>query len=240
MGLSGLTACSDDQVSGSSSVATTSATAVAVSQPVVGAGTLPNVTEPRGGIEPEPTGVPGIDDLNPFCASWAVYSSTLQAIGVANAFGELPSVEAVHLELIASASINAAVGGIGSRWPAVLVGERSVVLTDLVGPYGRRAEKALAALRDAGVTDAEIDELQMIWGQALRDRDPAAPVIRMAPLRADLDARVSAAAVAFDAAVTPFADDPSLIVDTVVSPDTDAYLAVTCPELASSGVGDAV
>ena len=52
--------------------------------------------------------------------------------------------------------------------------------------------------------------------------------------------KVRAAAGEFDLAVTPFASDPSLVVATVDTPDTDAYLAAQCPDLANSGVGDAV
>ena len=51
---------------------------------------------------------------------------------------------------------------------------------------------------------------------------------------------VGEAATGFDVAVTPFAHDPSLRVDEVEVPATDAYLAAHCPDLASSGVGDAI
>ena len=46
--------------------------------------------------------------------------------------------------------------------------------------------------------------------------------------------------LAYDKARTPFAQDPSLAIDGVETPLTDAYLAVHCPDLASSGVGDAL
>ena len=55
-----------------------------------------------------------------------------------------------------------------------------------------------------------------------------------------LEGRLEAAAAAFGAAVTPFASDPSLVVDSVETPLTDAYLAAHCPDVASSGVGDAL
>ena len=41
-------------------------------------------------------------------------------------------------------------------------------------------------------------------------------------------------------AVTPYANDPSLVIQGVQSPETDAYLASHCPELATSGVGDSL
>ncbi|MEQ1700589.1 MAG: hypothetical protein ABMA25_10780, partial [Ilumatobacteraceae bacterium] len=195
---------------------------------------------PSSTVAPEPTGVPGIDDAIPFCAAWAVYSGSVQSIGIANAFGGLSSLEIARLEVIAAASLVESVGGIGSNWPGELVGERSVVLTDLVGPFDRRAQKAVTALRDAGMTDDELTELTVIWMTALRERTAEDPVIAVPPLRDDLAAKVDAAAAAFDAAATPFGDDPSLIVESVETPLTDAYLSATCPDLASSGVGDAI
>jgi hypothetical protein len=57
---------------------------------------------------------------------------------------------------------------------------------------------------------------------------------------APIQAKVDAAATAFDSDVTPFAQDPSLVVDAVDTPLTDAYLAAHCPDLAASGVGDAL
>ena len=209
--------------------------------PVVVSTTADSVGDvPASTLGPEPTGVPGIDDADPFCAAWAVYSGTVQSIGIATAFGGLPSAELARLEVVSAASLVESVGGIGSRWPADLMGERNVVLNDLVGPFERRAEKAIAALRDAGVTDDELAELAALWRTALARRDAAEPVIAMPRLSDILDAEVAAAAASFDAAVTPFANDPSLVVESVEVPLTDAYLSTTCPDLASSGVGDAI
>ena len=55
-----------------------------------------------------------------------------------------------------------------------------------------------------------------------------------------LQTKLDLAAHAFDAAVTPFAADPSLSIEDVSAPATDAYLAAHCPDLASIGVGDAL
>ncbi len=194
---------------------------------------------PTTTVPPAPKGVPGLDDPSPFCASWARYSGTLQAIGVAAAFAELSSQETARMEVTAAAALVDAVGGIGSSWPAELVGERSVVLTDVVGPFGRRAEKAHAALVEAGASPADLEELAQVWLAALRDRDPDDPELRVA-VPARLEPLVDAAAAAFDAAVTPFTQDPSLASAATDTPSTDAYLAATCPELATSGVGDAL
>jgi hypothetical protein len=207
---------------------TTTTTAVSVSQ------------DPPPSVAPEPTGVRGLDDDDPFCAEWALYSGTLQAISVAGAFGDVGSADVAGLEVVAAASVTQAIEGIGSHWPAELTSERASVLDDLLGAFGRRAEKALAALRDAGATDDHIGQLRIAWDAALRARDPERPVIEVPVLPADLAGVVAAAAAAFDAAATPFADDPSLQVGTVRVPLTDDYLAAHCPDLASSGVGDAV
>ena len=63
---------------------------------------------------------------------------------------------------------------------------------------------------------------------------------RIAPLPSELEDLVAAASAAIDAALTPFAADPSLDVSAVQSPLTDEYLATHCPDLASIGVGDQV
>lgn len=240
--------CSDGGERSLPSGSAGSAAPTSVGSSPAGGGTVGTEAPPPASVEewpsstvaPEPTGVPGIDDADPFCAAWAVYSGTVQAIGVANAFGELTSTQVARLEAMAASSVTGALGEIASRWPRELAGERSVVLGDLVGPFGRRAEKAIEALRAAGVTDDELAELVVVWRTALAERNAELPVIAVPPLRNDLNAKVQAAAAAFDAAATPFANDPSLIVESVATPLTNAYLSATCPDLASSGVGDAI
>ncbi|MDO8363792.1 MAG: hypothetical protein Q7V88_12905 [Actinomycetota bacterium] len=225
------TACSDGD--GGAAAATSAPTTPA---PIA---TDATTTVP-GSPAPEPTGVPGLADPDPFCAAWAAYSGTLQSIGIAEAFGQLVSSDIAWLELVAAPAITDAADGIEAAWPGELAEERSVVLADYIGPFRRRAEKALAALAAAGVTDDGLAQLRQAWFAALAARNPDEPVITVPPLAAELDAMVRAAAAQFDAAVTPFADDPSLFVDSVEVPLTDIYLANRCPDLASSGVGDAV
>ncbi len=65
-------------------------------------------------------------------------------------------------------------------------------------------------------------------------------MIEIPPVADELRAKVDAAGRAYDASVTPFAQDPSLVVDGLSAPLTDAYLAAHCPDLAASGVGDAL
>jgi hypothetical protein len=186
------------------------------------------------------TGVPGLAASDPFCAAWAAYAGTLQVLGVAGSFGGLSSDQLAVLELRAAPRLVEVAGAIAATWPPELAAERELVLDRRVGPYARRDQRAVDALVTAGVTTDELGALSASWQQALSTRTPADAVIELPPLDAALEPKVDAAAAAFDAAVTPFASDPSLVVDSVESPLTDAYLAEHCPDVASSGVGDAL
>lgn len=188
----------------------------------------------------EPTGVPGLAADDPFCSAWAGYAGTLQALGIAASFGELSSDRFAALELVAASRLVEVADAIDAIWPPELVAERSVVIEQRIGPYSRRAHSAVAALADAGVSTTELADLSAAWLTALQARDPENPVIEVPAVADDLQAKVDAAAVAFDAAVTPFAQDPSLVIDGVATPATDAYLVAHCPDLAASGVGDAL
>jgi|JI10StandDraft_1071094.scaffolds.fasta_scaffold99648_3 hypothetical protein len=237
-----LTACSDD-TSGSAATEQTigeSDESVEAAESTDGSGGPSTTGAPIPTAGPEPTGVPGLYDADPYCAAWALYSGSLQAVGVADAFGQLASIDVAELELLAAWSINGAVADIDANWPGELVEERTIVREELLGPFARRATKAIAALRAAGVTDDQLVELNKTWLTALAARNPGEPVITVPPLGDELAAKVAVAAAAFDAEVTPFSADPSLIVDSVTTPLTDVYLSTRCPELANSGVGDAV
>lgn len=189
---------------------------------------------------PEPTGVPGLAADDPFCSAWAGYAGTLQALGIASSFGELSTGRFAALELMASSRLVEVAADIDAAWPAELAVERVVVIDKRIGPYARRAQNAVDALIAAGATTVELATLAEAWQAALTARDPASPVIAVAPLAADLHGKVDQAAAAFDAAITPFANDPSLVIDGVETPATNAYLVAHCPDLASSGVGDAL
>ncbi|MEP7113757.1 MAG: hypothetical protein ABI862_10855 [Ilumatobacteraceae bacterium] len=188
----------------------------------------------------EPAGVPGLAADDPFCSAWAGYAGTLQALGIAASFGELSSDRFAALELVAAPRLVEVTDAIGALWPTELAGERTVVIEQRIGPYARRARSAVATLADAGLSAAELVTLSGAWEAALLARDPENPVITVPALADPLRAKVDAAAVAFDAAVTPFAQDPSLVIDGVAAAATDAYLVAHCPDLASSGVGDAL
>ena len=191
-------------------------------------------------VVPEPTGVPGLTADDPFCSAWAGYAGTLQALGIAASFGQLSSDQFAALELVASSRLVEVAAAIEAAWPAELAAEHDMVADKRIGPYTRRAQSAVAALTTAGVTTDELAALSAAWQAALAARDPQVPVIAVPPVAPDLQTKVDAAAAAFDADVTPFAQDPSLAIDDVETPLTDAYLVAHCPDLASSGVGDAL
>jgi hypothetical protein len=177
---------------------------------------------------------------DPFCAAWAAYAATLQALGVAGSFGGLSEEQLAVLELRASPRLVEAATAIATNWPAALASEHDLVIDHRVGPYARRAQRAVDALVGAGATPADLASMSAGWQQALSTRTEADPVIDPPAVEPILQTRLDAAAKAFDATVTPFASDPSLVVDSVKTPLTDAYLAAHCPDVASSGVGDAL
>ncbi len=165
---------------------------------------------------------------------------TLQALGVAASFGDLSSEQFAALELTAAPRLVEVAAAIDALWPLELAAERSIVIEQRIGPYARRASRGVEALRAAGVTEAELAGLGPIWQSALLGRNPEVPVIELPAVSADLQVKLEVAASAFDIVVTPYAQDPSLVLDGVATPATDAYLAAQCPDLASSGVGDAL
>lgn len=202
--------------------------------PPTTAGPTAPVTQPPGD-----TGVPGIDDPDAFCAAWARFSGSVQIIAVASAFGGMSSLELAGLELTAAPSIVDAVDAIAEHWPAGLAVEHDAAVDSFLGPFRRRAEHAVEALRGAAVSDAELSELRAAWDAVVRTRDPEVPVVEP-KVAASLQVKLDAGSTAFDAALNPFRSDPSLSVGTDRIPLTIAYLASSCPDLASSGVGDDV
>ena len=184
--------------------------------------------------------MPGLSADDPFCSAWAGYVGTLQALGIAASFGDLSSEQFAGLELTAAPRLVEVAAAIDESWPAELTAERPIVIERSLGPYARRASRGVDALRAAGVTEAELGVLRSDWQTALLGRDPDVPVIELPVVSVDLQAKLEVAARAFDSAVTPYAQDPSLVVDGVATPATDAYLVDHCPDLASSGVGDAL
>src|SRR4051794_31830462 len=203
-----LAGCSSDG-SGTTStvgVAPTTVVATAVPTTLAPATTQTSPPQPIGGqsaaaAPPHPPRVPGIDATDEFCAAWARYGGTVQIIAVAVNFGELDSVQSATLELESAPTIVGAVAEIGATWPAEVADERDVALDRYLGPYERRAEKAVEALRGAGVDDAGHAMLQSVWAQVLATRNPDEPTVEV-ELTDELAAKIDAGATAFDAAVT--------------------------------------
>lgn len=181
-------------------------------------------------------GDPALDEL---CGGWDAYGATLLALTVS-----ADSARGVELEVVSAAALVDAIEQIGARWPADLVGERSVVLSDVVGPYLRRAQKALDALDAAGASDDDVRLLALAWREALAARpgppgtsgdapDPLAWLDAVV-VPADLRGLVDAAVQRFTSQVTPFAGDPTLpgrraLVQADDAPRTEAYLSANCP-----------
>jgi hypothetical protein len=159
---------------------------------------------------------------------------------VAASFGDLSSELLAALELTSAPYLAEVVGVIDESWPSELESERTTVIEQRIGPYARRAGRAVETLGEAGVTTVELSELRSTWRAALATRDPQSPVLAVPPVSGQVQAKLDAAATAYDTTVTPFAQDPSLVVDSVDAPLTDAYLLAQCPDLAASGVGDAL
>ena len=161
-------------------------------------------------------------------------------LGTAASFGDLTSGDLAALELTAAPHLVDDAAAIDAAWPPELAAERDIVVEQRIGPYARRAQRGVEILSDAGVDAADLITLRDAWEAALLARDPESPVIDVPPVADGLRAKLVTAGRAFDAAFTPFSRDPSLVVEGVANPDTDAYLSTHCPDLAASGVGDAL
>jgi hypothetical protein len=177
---------------------------------------------------------------DPYCAAWAAYAGTLQALSVAASFGNIDGDQLAALELAAAPRLVAASAEIAASWPPDLQMEQSVVIEQRVGPYARRAQRAVEALQTAGVTAAQLVTLTTAWQQSLAEQDPRVAVIVLPGVTGDLQTKLDAAGKTWNADVTPFTQDPSLLVGGVAAPATDQYLAAHCPALATMGVGDAL
>ncbi len=182
-------------------------------------------------------GVPGIDSDDPFCRGWSEFAGSFQALTLASVAGSDPFAGA-RLEVIAAGAVVAAVTTIANGFPGSIADERDVFVDELIGPFARRAERAVDALRSAGVTAGDIELLGDAWLVALVEAgvdDPELVVV----VPADLDPAVDAATVAFSANVPPIAADPSLITQ-ADAPATFRYLAEQCPDQGTLAGNDAI
>lgn len=181
--------------------------------------------------------------LDEFCGGWDAYGATLLALTAG-----ADSAGTAELEVVSAAALVDAIGQIGARWPAELVGERSIVLSDVVGPYLRRAQKALDALDGAGASADDVRVLALAWREARasgpgpstgQSPDPLAWVGEL-QVPAGVRGLVDAAVERFTSRVPPFATDPTLpgrraLVQSDSAPRTEAFLSANCP-----GVGATV
>jgi hypothetical protein len=199
----------------------------------VAPGSVPVVT---GDVE---TGVPGLDSDEIACRSWSRFAGSFQVVAVAATFGEGGSIEAATLEVMASPVVVASYRDFLENVPDEVVEESDVVARDFLGPYARRSERALTALREAGADDDMLEAIAAAWLDALAERDPMSPTLEVA-LPSDVEVVVVVAAADFDAQLVPIPLDPSLVSEAEV-PLTERYLSDNCPDrgaLAGSEVQD--
>ncbi|MEK7424047.1 MAG: hypothetical protein AAB131_09435 [Actinomycetota bacterium] len=184
--------------------------------------------------------MPGLDDGDPLCSAWSRYAASTQVVTVAANFGGLTELELARIELIAAPALLRAVADLAASFPSALGAERGVVFDDLVGPFERRADKAVARLTAVGIDETGIEALVDRWLAALRDRDPEQPVPVLDLADRQLAMSVERAATGYVGDVTTWTRDPSLDVGSVEVPLTVALLADRCPDLSTVGVGDAI
>lgn len=207
------------------------------SLPATAPGSSSDATDETGGGRSSSTTSPTDASVAAFCTAWSDYAVTIAA------FASTTDDERVRrLEIVAADHLIAAIDGIGAHWPFDLVAERSTVLTDLVGPYSRRARKALVALAAVGATGDDLAELRLVWHDLVAEMAAGASVPDRLRVPAAMDRLVDAAVASFAAAVTGFDADPTLgdrrrLLDPIEAPLTEAYLVANCPSVPGLGVG---
>lgn len=172
----------------------------------------------------------------PLCDAWTGYAVSVAALA------STPDDRAALVEIVSAVYLDDAVAAIGAGWPTALVAERSAVLTDLVGPYSRRAKKAIAALDASGASMADLAELRLVWRDVAADLAAGGTLPERIAVPASLIDLVDAAVASFTATVTPFALDPTLgdrrrLLDPLRAPLTERYLDRWCPGVVALGTG---
>jgi hypothetical protein len=187
-------------------------------------------------VVPEPTGVPGLTADDPFCSAWAGYAGTLQALGIAASFGQLSSDQFAALELVASSRIVEVAAAIEAAWPAELAAEHDVVIDNESGRTPSRTERRCCP-HDRRRHDRRTGRPQR--GLAGRARG-ATRRSRSSPCRpcSDLQTKVDGRR-RFDADVTRSPRTPAWR-STMSRPADRRVPRRPLPDLASSGVGDAL
>jgi hypothetical protein len=180
---------------------------------------------------------PGIDSEDPFCRAWSEFAGSFQALTFASIEAADPLVGA-RLEVVAAGAVVAAALALDDAFPDEIAEEREVFVGEVIGPFARRAARAVDELRSAGVDDEDVELVGAAWLTALAASDPAEPVIAV-DVPAELEPSVDAATAAFAADVPPIAGDPSLI-SRAEAPATLGYLAEQCPDQGVLAGNDAI
>ena len=162
---------------------------------------------------PMRTGVPGLAATDPFCAAWAAYAGTLQALGVAGSFGGLTVDQLAVLELRAVCDL--------SRPPrqSLQHGRRSwrrsaSSSSSTASVPTRRRSSARRCVGRCRATPADLADAEL--GVATGTVDPRPrrdAVIDRARCRTDLAADARRGRRRLRRGGHPFASDPSLVVD---------------------------
>jgi len=189
-------------------------------------------------IEPVPdVRVPGIDSANPFCRAWSVFAGSFQTLAFAS-IAESDPVAAARLEVVASAAVTSAAQTLADEFPESVAAEREVFLDDVIGPFARRAARAIDELRAAGLAAGDIEQLGDVWLAALVDAGVDDPeIVVVAP--GGLTDPVDAATEVFAANVPVIAADPGLVTE-AQAPATLGYLADNCPDRGILAGNDAI
>jgi len=173
-------------------------------------------------------GTPGLDSDDAFCSSWSRFAGSFQVVAVTAAFGSGPPEDLAALEVAAAPTVTRAYEGLLANWPDELAEEEALVADEFLGPFARRSAEARDALDAVEADDAAISAISEAWLDGLARRDPSTPEF-VVDLADGEWATIDEAAVVFAARRVPFGSDPSLVTN-VVTPLTDEYLAVSCPD----------
>lgn len=196
--------------------------------PTTAAPTLPPPEPAVTVVQLEEVGTPGLDSEDAFCSSWSRFAGSFQVVAVTAAFGSGPPEELAALEVAAAPTVTDAFDDLIANWPSELADEADLVADDFLGPFARRSAEARDALDAVGADDTTIAAISAAWLDGLARRDPSTPEFVVDLGDAEW-ATIDEAAAVFAAQRVPFGSDPSLVTN-VVTPRTDEYLAVSCPD----------
>lgn len=189
-------------------------------------------------IPPVPeTGVPGIASADLFCRAWSAYAGSVQALSLA--WAVQPAAAAAMLEVAASDAVARAVASMADELPADIEANRDALTVDVPGPFLRRAERARAALIDAGATDAEIEQLGEAWIEAIAAAGLDAEDVSVV-VEEGVEQKLSTAAEAFLGDTPSILEDPTL--DTTefdITPSLD-YIFENCPDRGTLAGNDVI